>query len=102
MNEYTPTTEQIEGAFMLGAIEAAGGEDNLDVEETKRMFDRWLAEVERAAALASIARIEALAAEVQAADTAEGRTHYESCWKHHPGCFAAAVIDELEGEERER
>lgn len=39
---YTPTTNQVRDVFLLGAIDAAGGEDNLDTPVALAMFDRWL------------------------------------------------------------
>ena len=42
MSEYTPTTQQVRDVFLLGAIDAADGEHNLDLAETLAMFDRWL------------------------------------------------------------
>lgn len=44
MSEYTPTTEQVEDVFLLGAIDAAGGEENPNLAESLAMFHRWLRE----------------------------------------------------------
>lgn len=39
-NEYTPTLDEIRDVALLGAIYAAGGEENLDMDEFRAMFDR--------------------------------------------------------------
>ena len=41
-DKYTPTTEQIRDLCLLGAIDAADGEHNLDMFETVAMINRWL------------------------------------------------------------
>ena len=54
MGEYTPTTEQIKDLCLLGAIDAADGEDNLDLPEMTAMVDRWLTAHDAAARTAAL------------------------------------------------
>jgi hypothetical protein len=49
MSDFTPTTQQVENVFILGAIDAAGGEDNIELTEVLAMFHRWLDEVKQEA-----------------------------------------------------
>ena len=72
VSDYTPTTAEVRDVALLGAIDAAGGEQNLDIDEFLAMFDRWLAKhdadrlaVVEAELAAALATIEAIASEVE-------------------------------------
>ena len=96
MSEYTPTTDEVREEFVYGHQEVdMRGDVVVSFDEANVRWDRWLAEVERAAAWPVIAERDAAIAVIEKvrALLPGPRTWAESLSRMHDGSMFPQLID---------